>query len=311
MQPLIRKVQRQLGQLPLRVAVRLPSGRRLGPDGAALTLLFTRWEDIASLAAGQLGHLAEAFVEGFVAVDGSMRDLMVIAARLLPGHPAGPDTRWWRALFRHARSLTAHSMDRDAAQVRFHYDVSDDFYALWLDPRRVYSCAYFPALEMALAPAQEAKLDLVCRKLMLGPGDRFLDMGAGWGGLLVWAAEHYGVNATGITLSRNQHAYMETLIRTRGLAGQVTALLCDYRRLDTSVPFDRIASIGMFEHVGEAHMPAYFSKVRQLLRPGGVVLNHGITAGHTAGDPLGAGMGDFIEKYIFPGGELLHVSRVL
>jgi cyclopropane-fatty-acyl-phospholipid synthase len=146
---------------------------------------------------------------------------------------------------------------------------------------------------------------------MLAPGDRFLDIGAGWGGLLLWAAEHYGVQATGITLSRNQHAHVQRLIEERGLTGRVRMELCDYRELDESRPFDKIASVGMFEHVGQANMPGYFGKIARLLEPGGLVMNHGITAGSIEPGQLGAGMGQFIEKYIFPGGELLHVSHVL
>ena len=149
--------------------------------------------------------------------------------------------------------MSHHSADADARQVQFHYDVSDDFYALWLDQRRVYSCAYYRDADMPLAQAQEAKLDHVCRKLMLREGERFLDIGAGWGGLLLWAAEHYGVHATGITLSKNQHAHVNRLISERGLQGRVQMQLLDYRALPEDQPWDKIASIGMFEHVGRAH----------------------------------------------------------
>jgi cyclopropane-fatty-acyl-phospholipid synthase len=236
--------------------------------------------------------------------------VMAVAARLV-GDPvrddaASPWQRWAGQL----HSLLRHSKDRDARHIEFHYDVSDDFYALWLDPRRVYSCAYFREAEMTLAQAQEAKLDHICRKLRLAPGQRFLDIGAGWGGLLLWAAEHYGVEAVGITLSRNQHAHVSRLIEQRGLAGRVQMHLLDYRDLPEDQAYDRIASIGMFEHVGRANMVSYFQKIRQLLRPGGLVMNHGITAGGLRNSQLGGGMGDFIEKYIFPGGELLHVARV-
>jgi cyclopropane-fatty-acyl-phospholipid synthase len=191
-----------------------------------------------------------------------------------------------------------------------HYDIGNDLYAAMLDKRMIYSCAYWKDAG-DLDTAQEAKLDLICRKLMLQPGERFLDIGAGWGGLLLWAAEHYGVDATGITLSRNQHAHVSRLIVERGLSARVRIELRDYRELDEGARFDKIASVGMFEHVGQANMPAYFGKIARLLAPGGLVLNHGITAGRLEPGPLGAGMGEFIGKYIFPGGELLHVSHVL
>jgi cyclopropane-fatty-acyl-phospholipid synthase len=146
---------------------------------------------------------------------------------------------------------------------------------------------------------------------MLRAGERFLDIGAGWGGLLLWAAKHYDVKASGITLSKNQHAHVNRLIDEQGLRGKVSMQLLDYRDLPEDEPWDKIASIGMFEHVGSANLPTYFAKIRRLLKPGGLLMNHGITAGGTENAQLGNGLGDFIERYIFPGGELLHVSHVL
>ena len=311
MDSLIRKVELRLRDLPVPVALHLPTGRQVGPAGAAVRLSFSDWSSLATMAAGKIGGMAEDFVENRLMLEGRMRELMAVAANLLPGTPGSSDTHWWTQALRRAKSVTAHSTGRDAAQIQFHYDVSDDFYALWLDPRRVYSCAYYRDAGMTLAQAQEAKLDLICRKLALKPGERFLDIGAGWGALLLWASEHYGVDATGITLSKNQHAHVQALIKSRGLEGRVRMELLDYRNMDASRTFDKIASVGMFEHVGHANMPAYFKKVCSLLKPGGLVLNHGITAGGPDHGQLGAGMGDFIEKYIFPGGELLHVSQVL
>ncbi|GHC87568.1 cyclopropane-fatty-acyl-phospholipid synthase [Pseudorhodoferax aquiterrae] len=309
--PLIPKIEAQLQGLPVPVALQLPAGERVGASGAKVTLSFQDWSSLATMAAGQIGRLAEDFVESRVQLQGRMRDLMEVAARLLPGHPGEQGASgWWGNMLRRARSLAAHSHAKDAEQIQFHYDVSDDFYALWLDDKRVYSCAYFREADMTLAQAQEAKLDHICKKLMLRAGERFLDVGAGWGGLLLWAAEHYGVDATGITLSHNQHAHVNREIERRGLSGRVRMLLCDYRDLQAE-PFDKIASVGMFEHVGRANMPTYFARIRDLLKPGGLVLNHGITGSSVHHEQLGAGMGDFIEKYIFPGGELLHVSHVL
>ena len=300
---------------PADIAVQLPHGPLLGHTEALVKLTFSNWTDMARLKSGHIGALGEAYVEGSLQLDGAMRDVVRAAGRLMQGSPVHGDATWWSGLRRRARSLAAHTPGKDTAQVQFHYDVSDAFYALWLDPMRVYSCAYYSPLEHSdctLAKAQEAKLDHICRKLMLAPGEKFLDIGSGWGGLLLWAAEHYGVDATGVTLSKNQHAYVEQLIAQKGLQHRVRVQLRDYRDIAAGgQTFDKISSVGMFEHVGQANMTAYFSAIMNLLAPGGLALNHGITAGGLDNAQLGAGMGDFIEKYIFPGGELLHVSTML
>jgi cyclopropane-fatty-acyl-phospholipid synthase len=316
MSPVTALLERKLAGLQTPMAVVLPGGERIGAAAARVTLKLADLASLVRIAAGEVGRVAQDCVEGRVEIEGAMRDVMAVASQMIGRDPTQLESGakplgWWRDIVRRSRSLARHRPEADAKQIQFHYDVSDDFYALWLDPRRVYSCAYYRESDMTLAQAQEAKLDLVCRKLMLREGDRFLDIGAGWGGLLLWAAEHYGVRGHGITLSKNQHAHVNRLIDERGLAGRVTMELRDYRDLPEAEPYDKIASIGMFEHVGLAQLPAYFAKIRRLLRPGGLLMNHGITAGGTRNDQLGAGMGNFMERYIFPGGELLHVSHVL
>ncbi len=305
-------IEAKLAALPVPVSLELPDGRLVGAADAALRLKVRDPVVLTHFAAGEVGVLGEDYVEGKFSFEGSMRDLMRLAAGILPQSPVdAARSGWLTEIVRRLTSVWRHSIERDARQIEFHYDLSDDFYALWLDPRRVYSCAYFREPGMTLAQAQEAKLDHICRKLALKAGDRFLDVGAGWGGLLLWAAEHYDVQATGITLSRNQHAYVNRLIEEKGLGGRVRMDLLDYRKLDESQPYDKIASVGMFEHVGRAQLTGYFSKLRRLVRPGGLILNHGITAGGLDNAELGAGMGDFIEKFIFPGGELSHVNYVM
>jgi len=308
-------LERKLDSLTLPLAVVLPDGHRIGAADAAITIRLKQYSPLAHIAAGEVGKVAQDYVEDRLDFDGSVRDLMVIASQMIDSDPTqdagGSATlNWWREIRLNARSRARHQVHADAQQIQFHYDVSDAFYELWLDPKRLYSCAYFAAEDMPLAKAQESKLDHICKKLMLKPGERFLDIGAGWGGLLMWAAEHYGVEAHGITLSRNQHAHVNRLIEERGLGGRVKMELLDYRELPEGRPYDKIASVGMFEHVGRALMPQYFQKIHRLLKPGGLLMNHGITAGGTRNHQLGAGMGDFIERYIFPGGELMHVSKV-
>jgi cyclopropane-fatty-acyl-phospholipid synthase len=175
----------------------------------------------------------------------------------------------------------------------------------------VYSCAYFRAEEDSLETAQVQKLDHICRKLRLQPGDRFLDVGCGWGALVIRAAEKHGVDATGITLSENQHRLANERIRAAGLEGRCRVLLEDYRDHRASAPYDKIASVGMFEHVGLNNLPVYFGAVAGLLREGGLFLNHGITTSDTENRSVGLGAGDFIGRYVFPGGELPHLHLVV
>ena len=201
-----------------------------------------------------------------------------------------------------------HSIQRDRHAVRRHYDVSNDFYALWLDKRMVYSCAYFPTSDADLDTAQERKLDHICRKLRLRPGQRLLDIGCGWGGLVIYAAQHYGVQAEGMTLSEPQALLANERIAEAGLAARCRVDVRDYRELDGPEAYDAVASVGMFEHVGKAVLSTYFDKAMDVLRPGGLLLNHGIARNTT--NPLGRGP-SFSDTYVFPDGELVPISTSL
>jgi len=203
---------------------------------------------------------------------------------------------------------TKNSPDRDRKAIRFHYDVSNKFYSLWLDPRMVYSCAYFKDTKTDLETAQERKLDLICRKLELRVGERLLDIGCGWGGLLVHAATHYGVKADGITLSQNQLEWTQRLIEEKHLQDQVTVRLLDYRELKDREIYDKAVSVGMVEHVGRKNLDLYFRQVWALLKPGGLFLNHGIGSGPV---PWANQSEGFIEHYVFPDTDLPPIAQML
>lgn len=201
-----------------------------------------------------------------------------------------------------------HSKSRDRQAISFHYDLSNDFYKLWLDEAMVYSCAYFRSPDDSLDNAQRQKLDYICRKLRLKPGERLLDIGCGWGGLILHAASNYGVQAIGITLSAQQLELANTRIKAAGLSSRCEVKLLDYRDAAQLGAFDKLVSVGMVEHVGKHNLPAYFASAFTLLKPGGVFLNHGIGRSVATDSASSAG---FIKTYVFPDSDLVPISTIL
>ena len=264
-------------------------------------------------SAADLGDLAAKRVASTAAASRLMRHVLA-----LPKDEPPPDAARAHVARRMSTFGREHSEERDAHAVRFHYDVGNDFYALWLDRQMVYSCAYFERGVETLDEAQTAKLDLVCRKLRLKPGERFLDIGCGWGSLVLHAARHYGVRATGITLSEEQASLARRRIVGNGLSGRVDIEVRDYRTLG-GVAFDKIASVGMVEHVGLPRLPEYFSVAFRVLQPGGLFLNHGIisledTQHRGLLDPLWRRLwkrDQFIRRYVFPDGDLVPAAAVI
>ena len=318
---------------PGNVAVRLWTGdtAHLGAGAPEFTLAFNHPSTVRDIVLSRDPlRLAEAYFNGQVDVEGdlyralalkdhlpgerlSVRERLGLAARAmrlerrrLEAGASVDEPARRRPLL--ARIVRRHSKRENARAIAFHYDVSNDFYRLWLDERMVYSCAYFEEPHHTLDQAQRNKLDHICRKLRLQPGERFLDIGCGWGALLLWAAEHYGVHACGITLSRAQYDYASARIREAGLHDRVRVELRDYRDLDAPEAYDKIASVGMFEHVGLENLPSYFATVHRALRPGGLFLNHGIT--HDEEGWRETTSTAFINRYVFPDGELDTVGNV-
>ena len=219
-----------------------------------------------------------------------------------------------KTLPKYSNEAPGHQSSTGGTQdfIRFHYDISDDFYKLFLDRALVYSCGYFTDWDNSIDQAQQDKLDMICRKLRLAPGERFLDIGCGWGALVCHAAQNYGVVAHGVTLSQAQYDYAVAKIGKAGLTGQVTVELRDYALVEGT--YDKIASIGMYEHIGIDAYPAYFAKINSLLRDRGLLLNHGITRPAMASQREFRKIGPtrrLILKYIFPGSELDHIGHTL
>lgn len=249
-----------------------------------------------------LDSLGEAYVEGKLQVQGSVTDIIDVASKLVEASPDGAPERSKHKYFHHSKKV-------DAESISYHYDVSNDFYRMWLDKNMVYSCGYFHSMDDSLDQAQEQKIDHILNKIRLQPGQTLLDVGCGWGALIIRAAQKYGAKAIGVTISEQQYEEAQRRIKEAGLEDTCEVRLQDYR--DVTGKFDRITSVGMFEHVGLANLEAYFRKLNDLLADDGLIMNHGITSSDpdSAGAP--AGGGDFIDKYVFPNGELPHISLVM
>ncbi|MBO0910635.1 MAG: class I SAM-dependent methyltransferase [Acidobacteria bacterium] len=264
--------------------------------------------------------LGEAFIFGDFDISGDILAVFPVAEYLENAHfGAATKLRLGSMLLGlpsklHGESARAeidgrvHSKARDRRAVSFHYDLSNEFYSLWLDPAMVYSCAYFHSPDEDIETAQARKLDYICRKLRLGPGERLLDLGCGWGGLVLHAARHYGVQAVGITLSQTQLELARERIHQAGLQARCEVRLLDYRDAHQLGQFDKLASVGMVEHVGESALPEYFRCAFELLKPGGVFLNHGIGRPGNRGKPTAK---SFTDVYVFPDGELVPVPVML
>ncbi len=290
-----------LASAPAPLALQLPDGSVMaaGPPGPPVCTVVVRSpRAVACLfEAPSILTLGEAFLAGDLEVEGDLCTAGAVAYSLEPA-PRGPEQ---------APPLeSGHEDDRTA--IAFHYDLPSDFYALFLDPRMVYTCAIYPDAEADLARAQETKLELVCQKLRLSAGERFLDIGCGWGGLVRWAAEHHGVNARGVTFSAAQASWAEKAIGRGRLAHRARVDHIDFRDLARGAMFDKIASLGLIEHLGPPRYPEYVRTVREHLVPGGLLLTHAITHPHP--DCMSSGM-TFLSRHVFPGGMLGSVAQVL
>ena len=297
--------EQRLRGMDLPVNVEFWTGKRVSlGDFPRVRLVLRRPAALKALARPGLGKIGRAYVEGDIDIDCDIHDLVRFAESLCGPQQVdlkkrdSDDWKWWW-----------HTRLFDRRAINYHYDVSNEFFALWLDRQRVYSCAYFRKPDDSLDLAQQQKIDHICRKLNLQRGERLLDIGCGWGALIFRAAEQYGAHATGITLSEQQFAYVQEEIRARNLAGRCDVRLLDYRDVPEDPPFDKIASVGMFEHVGKKRLAGYFAKIYRLLKPGGMVMNHGLTSAGLHSGGLSPDVADFIEHYVFPGGEIPHLSK--
>lgn len=251
-----------------------------------------------------MDKLGEAYVTGKIDFEGRLSDIINLGFALAK-NTVSESTR----SFRNFSRFFSHTKKEDKKAIQFHYDLSNEFYQLWLDRNMVYSCAYFEDGNEDLDTAQLKKIDHILTKIKVRPGDSLLDIGCGWGALVLRAAEKFGANCVGITLSEKQFALATERVKNAGLEHQIEIRLQDYR--DIRGQFDRITSVGMFEHVGRKNLPDYFRIIHDLLKDDGIVMNHGITATDQDEADRNYGGGDFLDKYVFPHGELPHLSRAI
>lgn len=303
---------RQRVNVPL--LVRWQGGRALPLgqfDQPRVTMDVRDASGVAALLSPSLDHLGRAYVEGHVDIDGKAQDIIDVAWRLAEAdaHQQAGGSGWLGRMAHRVADAVSHTRAQDSAAIQHHYDVSNAFYAEWLDPAMVYSCAYFEHGDETLAEAQQKKIDHILTKLRLQPGQTLLDIGCGWGALVLRAASQFGARCVGITLSQKQFELATERVRAAGLQDRVEIRLQDYR--DVQGPFDRVSSVGMFEHVGLKNLSAYFRIIHDLLAPGGWALNHGITSTDPQNGATSYGGGDFIDRYVFPNGELAHIGTVL
>lgn len=290
--------------LPLRVELWNGQQLDLGPQAPPqVTVKVPRASALGYLLTPSLFNLGKAYVEGEIEVEGKSTEIISIGSALARS-TLKPEGKFGRIVrnFHHSKKL-------DEESIRYHYDVSNDFYRAWLDENMVYSCAYFETGEEDLGSAQIKKIDHILNKIQLRPGQTLLDIGCGWGALVLRAAQKYDARCVGITLSQNQFELARERVAQAGLSDRVEIRLQDYR--DVGGTFDRITSVGMFEHVGAKNLVAYFSKMRSLLADGGMAMNHGITTTDPQNGESAFGAGAFINRYVFPHGELQHIGTVL
>ncbi|MCS3467666.1 cyclopropane-fatty-acyl-phospholipid synthase [Pseudomonas sp. JUb42] len=273
----------------------------LGPT-PSVTIVVKDPQLVSEFTHPSLDLLGSAFVEGRLELEGSISEVVRVCDELSQALVDDDDDNF--------PTRSQHDKATDAESISYHYDLSNEFYQLWLDKEMVYSCAYFKTGEETLEQAQQDKFHHLCRKLRLKPGEYLLDVGCGWSGLARFAAREYGVKVFGITLSREQLALGRARVKAEGLQDKVDLQLFDYRDLPQDGRFDKVVSVGMFEHVGHANLPLYTKLLFGAVKEGGLVMNHGITAKHVDGRPVGRGAGDFIDRYVFPNGELPHVARI-
>jgi cyclopropane-fatty-acyl-phospholipid synthase len=290
-------------RLPLRLELWNGQSIDFSSDAPRVTIRLPQASAARYLLTPSLANLGTAYVEGAIEVKGAAQDMISIVNALAKSSLKGDGK-----MARMVRSFT-HDRKKDAQAIRYHYDVSNEFYQQFLDPNMVYSCAYFEQGDEDLATAQLKKIDHILAKIRLQPGQTLLDIGCGWGALAIRAADKFGARCVGITLSENQHALALERVKAAGLQDRVEIRLQDYR--DVRGTFDRITSVGMFEHVGMKHLPEYFGIIHRLLAEDGVAMNHGITSTDPENRETPYGGGEFIEKYVFPHGELAHIGTVL